>query len=107
MAVDVTPARPADEALTARDVPLMVPHGWDFDAVMNRSPERQHRAALDPALIDRLAPGTPPAGGDVQARNGLALPATATPREWLILLGALMAFSGLAWRVAQRRQPAC
>jgi Ca-activated chloride channel family protein len=85
----------------------MVPHGWDFDAVMNRSPERQHRAALDPALIDRLAPGTPPAAGDAQARNGLALPATATPREWLILLGALMALSGLAWRVAQRRQPAC
>ena len=107
VAVDVTPARPADEVLTARDVPLMVPHGWDFDAVMNRNPERQHRAALDPALIDRLAPGSPPGAGDAQARNGLALPATATPREWLILLGALMALSGLAWRMVQRRQSAC
>ncbi len=107
VAVDVTPARPADEALAAREVPLMVPHGWDFEAVMNRNPGPQHRAALDPALIDRLAPGTPPAAGDARAREGLALPATATPREWLILLGLLLALTGLAWRIVQRRQSAC
>lgn len=79
----------------------------DFDAVMNRNSGPQHRAALDPALIDRLAPGAPPAAGDAEAREGLALPATATPREWLILMGLLLALAGLAWRVAQRRQSTC
>lgn len=37
VAVDETPARPADAKLTPEELPLLLPRGWDFDALLGRA----------------------------------------------------------------------
>jgi Ca-activated chloride channel family protein len=101
VAVDATPARPHGDQLVQHDVPLMIPHGWDFDAVMDYDPV-QH-AALDPALIARLRAGEDPDAAPVNS-DGVPLPATATPRQLLMLLGGLMMLIALIWLIAQRER---
>ncbi|WP_410824131.1 marine proteobacterial sortase target protein, partial [Methylobacterium oryzisoli] len=50
VAVDATPRRPAGVALTAADLPLNLPAGWDFAAVFGERsaapPPRERRAAV-------------------------------------------------------------
>lgn len=103
VAVDATPARPLGDQLAQRDVPLMVPHGWDFQAVMDERIDPVQHAALDPALLARLRPGQDPEAEPVDA-DGVPLPATATPRELLMLLGGLMMLIALVWLIANRER---
>lgn len=106
VAVDVTPARPVGEDLVARDVPQMIPHGWDFNAVTGepRNQPVQH-AALDRALLDRLAVSAPPGTPDAaENSDGLALPATASPRELLMLAGAFLMLMGFLWLLMNRER---
>ena len=88
VAVDVTPARPASELLTARTTPNMIPDGWDFESVLDAEPVTHH-AGLDARLLDRIQAGTPPTES-VEEETGLALPGTATPAQLMMLLGLLM-----------------
>ncbi len=101
VAVDVTPARPSDEALAARQVPNMIPDGWDFEAVMRNQPFQQ--AALDPALLNQLQPGQDPNAPTLD-ENGVPLPATATPREMMMWAGTLMMLIALIWLIANRER---
>ena len=106
VAVDVTPARPVGEDLVARDVPQMPPQGWDFNAV-NGAPRNQpvQHAALDRALLDRLAVSAPPGTPDAaENSDGLALPATASPRELLMLAGAFLMLLGFLWLLMNRER---
>lgn len=104
VAVEVTPARPAGEDLVQSDVPLSIPHGWDFEAVTNRPSAPLQHAVLDTRLRQRLAVSAPP-GSDTEGKaDGIALPATATPREILTLLGAVMMILGLIWLIANRER---
>ena len=103
VAVDATPARPLGENLVQGDVPLMAPHGWDFEAVMDERIEPVQHAALDPAILSRLRPGQDPDTAPLDA-DGVPLPATATPRELLMWLGGLMMLIALLWLIANRER---
>ena len=103
VAVDVTPARPADEVLVNRQVPNMIPEGWDFEAVMQRQDASYQDASLDPALLQRLRPGQDPNAPQLD-ENGMPLPATATLREILMWIGALMMLAGLFWLLMNRER---
>ncbi|MEE2566126.1 marine proteobacterial sortase target protein [Hyphobacterium marinum] len=101
VAVDVTPARDVSDPLARREVPNMIPDGWDFRTVMETEPVERH-AALDPDVLERIQAGTPP-GQSVDEEDGLPLPQTATLSQLLMLAGALlMLFAGLGL-VAGRR----
>lgn len=103
VAVDVTPARPSDEQLAQRQVPNMIPDGWDFEAVMQDAPSAYQDASLDPSLIQRLRPGQDPNAPQLD-ENGVPLPATATPRELLMWVGALMMLIALIWLLMNRER---
>ncbi len=62
----------------------------------------QH-AALDPAILSRLRPGQDPDAAPLDA-DGVALPATATPRQLLMGLGGLMMLIALVWLIANRER---
>jgi Ca-activated chloride channel family protein len=84
----------------------MIPHGWDFNAVAGeqRNQPVQH-AALDRALLDRLAVSAPPGTPDAtENSDGLDLPATATPRELLMIAGALLMLLGFLWLLMNRER---
>ncbi|OLF80790.1 hypothetical protein AWH62_13795 [Maricaulis sp. W15] len=102
VAVDVTPARPEDTPLASQDVPAMIPDGWDFGAVAQRPAANQLQALLNRSRLDVRA--APAAGGEAERSSGLALPATATPREILMGLGALMMILALIWLVTRREE---
>ena len=104
VAVDATPARPDDAPLQSRDVPVMVPDGWDFEAVMqrrNQSPV-QH-ALLDENTLAMLRPSNAPDVAPVDS-NGIPLPATATPRGIMMLAGLILMLIALIWMVANRER---
>ncbi|MBO6797613.1 marine proteobacterial sortase target protein [Maricaulis sp.] len=103
VAIDATPARPSDETLVARQTPNMIPDGWDFEAVMDDQALPVQHASLDTALIDQLRPGLDPSQTRLD-ENGLPLPATATPRELLTWLGALMMLLGLIWLLTHQER---
>jgi Ca-activated chloride channel family protein len=90
VAVDRTPSRPRGERLRREDLPLNLPHGWDFDTLFNGNPDGGREAL--PA--DELAQ--------------LELPQTGTDAAQLLRNGAillLVALVGLA--LLGRRRPAC
>ena len=97
VAVDATPRRPAGEPLTAADLPLNLPAGWDFAKVFGEgraSPPRERHAALIPvrasipAQADLAAP-TP------STAPGLALPQTGTGARMMALAGLALLLAGL------------
>ncbi|WP_407519566.1 marine proteobacterial sortase target protein [Methylobacterium oryzisoli] len=92
VAVDATPRRPAGVALTAADLPLNLPAGWDFAAVFGERsaapPPRERRAAV---------PVTTPAASP--ASRSIDLPQTASPAPLHLWLGlSLLALGLLALR---------
>ncbi|PVM90629.1 marine proteobacterial sortase target protein [Caulobacter endophyticus] len=96
VAVDKSPARPADAPLLRSDLPLNLPAGWDFDALFNRKAET---GAAD-------APADPE-----QQIAQLDLPQTATDAPMLILTGLglmalALALGGGGWALGRRRSVA-
>ncbi len=115
VAVDKTPARPEGEALHQRDVPLMLPEGWDFEAVYGEAGADRAAALqrLSASMQTRMAfaaaaPAPPPAPqAGAGAGQGLALPGTASPARIALIAGlALLAMGLLAlwWAVWSRRR---
>ncbi len=89
VAVDVTPSRPGGENIARTDIPLNLPHGWDFEKVFgNETKPRQREALASPLLQARVteADATAPAG---QGRSGVALPQGATLADVKIMRGVL------------------
>ena len=90
VAVDRTPARPRGARLTEEELPLNLPHGWDFDALFGGE-------TADGAAPDVLA---------AEEAEPLDLPQTGTEAATLMRGGAillLIALAGLA--VLRRRKP--
>ena len=91
VAVDRTPVRPRGARLTEEELPLNLPHGWNFDALFGEASDR----------------GTPGAAADDQAEL-VELPQTGTDARTLARNGAillLLAVAGLA--VLRRRKRVC
>ncbi len=83
VAVDRTPSRPRGARLTQEELPINLPHGWDFDVLMNGNPD-----AAGPA------DGTMPA----EAAELLELPQTGTDAATMVKIGLvlmLLALGGL------------
>jgi Ca-activated chloride channel family protein len=93
VAVDVTPSRPADEELVTAQLSTNLPHGWDFGKVRSDS-EPQLVAALDPALLAKLAASKDPAGAAADSK--LTLPQTDAGTDAQLLFGALLLAAGWA-----------
>jgi Ca-activated chloride channel homolog len=101
VAIDKTPSRPEGLALTRAEVPLNLPHGWDFDKVFGEQPKMKH-ADIDARMI-RIA------SKPVTITKGLEqlqLPQTATPSQLLMLLGLILSLAGLGLAFTARRRPA-
>ena len=101
VAVDITPSRPGADNLETREVPLMLPAGWEWDKVFGDQSDpstRVRKASYSPALFA--------AAGPPLASQGVNLPQTATPALWHILLGfalLLMSISLLFFLSYRRR----
>lgn len=87
VAVDETPTRPDGAKLTREDLPLLLPKGWDFDA-----------------LLGRDAPAPAPATGLPEAEQQMDLPQTATGYLGAIQRGIALLVLGMAGLVGVRRR---
>lgn len=74
VAVDVTPSRPISENLSAQNVPTMLPNGWDFALVAGTNIAD---AKPQPVMSPHAA-----------RQKILPVPGTASPHNFLMLLGA-------------------
>lgn len=101
VAIDVTPARPDGEKLTAKDLPVNLPDGWDYEKVFGADTHAaMQRAAGSARTGTMLALAAAPAIAGT-AHTGLALPQTASDAPALIhsglfalLLAAMLAALG-------------
>ena len=103
VAVDKTPSRPEGTPLTAAELPLNLPAGWEFDKVFGgeRSPgTRLRRADVPPAVRTQFAMALQPAAAPkpaatrkvtvAAAPTGAPLPKTATDAELRMMFGMLL-----------------
>lgn len=89
IAIDVTPARPDGEKLTAKDLPVNLPDGWDYETVFGADAHTAMQRAGRPAATGpMLALAAAPAAAGA-ANAGLALPQTASDAPALIHSGIL------------------
>lgn len=77
LATEQTVSRPAETPLTSGDVPLNLPHGWQFGTTMGKSLLK--RAATPPPTMDMRKRGAGPAAKAAPATKRVILPAGATP----------------------------
>ena len=84
VAIDVTPARPIEEALATHDISTNLPDGWGYESVFDQT---NH----SPAAIS------------MQQTVSLNMPQGATPAQLLIILGLIALFAGVAILFVRRR----
>ncbi len=91
VAVDRTPSRPRGARLTEEELPLNLPHGWNFDALFGGNPADGERGIRPEDQAEQLD-----------------LPQTGTHAAILMRNGALLLLLALAGLAAlRRRKPAC
>ena len=107
IAVDKTPNRPLDQALTRVEVPLNLPDGWNFEKVFGKdipsepATPKQRDASLE--AYTQLASLEKPLVQTSGLQQQVDLPQTATNAELLALLGAMLAMMAMALRLMSRR----
>jgi Ca-activated chloride channel homolog len=105
VAVDATPSRPADEALTSSAMPTNLPHGWDFKGVFGEDDEDPFiKASVDGALLTKLAMTDKPKSASLGG-EGVALPQTDAGTDLLFILSAIFSLPGLALAWVVNRKP--
>ena len=92
VAVDVTPSRPADEDVTRADLPLNLPHGWDFEKVFGESEPAPRQREAAAGNMQLLAAKSKPAALAQQTQPGVALPQGATLADIKLLRGMGLVF---------------
>jgi Ca-activated chloride channel family protein len=90
VAIDRTPVRPRGQRLTEQDIPLNLPHGWDFNALFGDNP------------ADSAARGASPE----DVAEALDLPQTGTEAATLMRNGAILLALALAGLALLRRRKA-
>lgn len=107
VAVDVTPSRPAGEALASAEVPLSLPQGWEFEKVFGEEHAPRQREAFAPGLLKtRQASADAATAGPAQGGPGVNLPQGATLADMKLLRGltlilvAALCFGLLSGRVS-------
>jgi Ca-activated chloride channel homolog len=105
VAVDVTPSRPADAALSSGKIPLNLPAGWDFDKVFGETlPPLERRADAYPAdLVTKLASRAAPSAAVKPGEQGLVLPQGGTDARAMLIAGALLLLAGAGLFLRLRR----
>jgi Ca-activated chloride channel family protein len=110
VAVDVTPSRPADAALTKRKVPLNLPDGWVYDKVFGEgaAATEQHASAIIPAvLLTQLAVSDAPPAAVQPQDAGLNLPQGGTDSQLMMFAGLfLILMAGLLMLYGQKHEEA-
>jgi Ca-activated chloride channel family protein len=101
VAVDVSPSRPAGEAMTSHKMPTNLPHGWNFEKVFGEDVENPMiKASVDTDLMMKLAMSDKaPSATDGQ---GITLPQTDAGTDFLILFGFVLLASGTILLFAAR-----
>ena len=84
VAIDVTPVRPIEEALTTKEISTNLPDGWDYESVFGQDKQE-------------LAPIT------MQQTVSLNVPQGATPAHLLIILGLIIFLVGVVILFLRRR----
>ena len=92
VAVDVTPSRPEGDHLTARNVPLNFPEGWDFEKVFGEGTIDMMRP--EPVMVAPKRAAAPTETPLVVAEE-VTLPRTATLSDLKLILGVLLIFLSL------------
>lgn len=78
VAVDVTPSRPVTDPLVKQTVPTQLPEGWDFASLQAMAPS--------PEALARPSATAP----SMRRGEAIAMPSTASPHVFLMLLGGLL-----------------
>jgi Ca-activated chloride channel homolog len=107
IAIDKTPNRPLDQALTRSEVPLNLPAGWNFEKVFGKDipsePDLKHERDASLKAYTQLASLEKPMVQVSGLQQQVDLPQTATNAELLAMLGAMLAMMAVALRVMSRR----
>jgi Ca-activated chloride channel family protein len=106
VAVDETPSRPDGVPLSAVNLPINLPAGWDFAKIFGDRPQvpaapAERRAQGDPGT--QLAMAKTAALTPIPA-NQVQLPSTATDAELRMIAGLLLLAFGLLLLMLKRRQ---
>jgi Ca-activated chloride channel family protein len=105
VAVDVITARPHDEALALRQVPLNLPAGWDFGKVFGESTrvlERRADATIPDTLLMKLDINAAPPGAVRPQDAGLVLPQGSTLAPLMLIAGIMLLLLAGALLMRQR-----
>jgi len=114
VAVDKTPARPDGEPVETRDVPTMLPEGWDFGSVFGEAapppPSGPQRAGFAPSQMASLKAAPAPmdaAEAELAADAGLPLPqgALLIPLRMALGLALIIAALGALALAYRLRRP--
>lgn len=104
VAVDRTPSRKPGEQLTQADIPLNLPAGWDYEKVFGKNSTRPAALERDAKLdVTLIAMSKQPVSAEPDAVKTVSLPQTATPSEFLMWLGALLALLAIVLGLFARR----
>lgn len=108
VAVDRTPARPANVPLKRADIPLQLPAGWDYEKLFGVRASRDagiHRTADAQEAWDAVARSAEARSASRSATApALPLPQTATPAMLHVLQGLCAMLLGLALFLFARRR---
>ena len=94
VAVDQTPARPANTPLTRADIPLQLPAGWDFDALFGIRADRNVLDHADAGQEQILVRNNDRPASPAVSAPAMPLPQTATPATLNMLQGLGVLFIG-------------
>ncbi|WP_419901651.1 marine proteobacterial sortase target protein [Kiloniella sp.] len=114
VAVDVTPSRPQGKKLGSQELPLNLPHGWDFNKVFGEGysePTKSHQDASLNQANSLISVKPTQVATNVTSTKSVPLPSTATTADLkifagmiLLLLSILLLFIARKYKLATNRE---
>jgi Ca-activated chloride channel family protein len=110
IAIDKSPKRPLNQALTRAEVPLNLPASWNFEQVFGKDipsePDLKHERDASLKAYTQLASLEKPVVQVSGLQQQVDLPQTATNAELMAMLGAMLMAMAVALRLMSRRMSA-